>query len=74
MSVISSSLTLFYIQNSQLWSNSPLLPFKSVFSFLVGAGTSYAFWVGVAVHAQVATVAFAVLPLLLFEGQTGECF
>jgi hypothetical protein len=72
MSVIGSSLTLFYIQNSQFWVSPPLLPFKSLFSLAVNAFSSYAFWVGVIVQWQVATLAFAVLPMLIFGTTSPE--
>lgn len=68
MAIISSSLTLYYIQNSQFWVKMPLLPFKSVFSiFNSEVLFSYAFWTGVVVQWQVATIAFVVLPAILFS-------
>jgi hypothetical protein len=66
-SFISSSLTIYYVQSSHLWLKTPLLPFRSIFSlFATDIWLSYAFWVGVGVHCQVATVAFVALPMLLF--------
>lgn len=80
MSVIASSLTLYFIQNSQFWSSTPLLPVKSIFSLLTNVLYSYPFWIGVVVQWQVATLAFAVLPLLLYgsssvdKGENGQCY
>ena len=72
LSIISTSLTLFFVQNSAYWSKAPLLPIKSILSFIDNLIVhSYAFWVGVVIQWQVATLAFVVLPYVLYDTEAG---